>query len=125
MMLFFGILFLIGGIGNAVKALNGSINQKPMPFFVMTVIGAALFIGGLSSSGSSAPSGTSVQGSKTHHLSKFRIGNFRWEKGGFGAVMVATFAIYNDNEFAVKDVEVTCVHSTPGGTLIDRNTRTA
>jgi hypothetical protein len=38
--------------------------------------------------------------------------------------MVADFLLRNDNPFAVKDLTVTCVHSAPSGTKIDKNTRT-
>jgi hypothetical protein len=57
-------------------------------------------------------------------LKNIRIGGFRWERGGFGSVMLATFTVYNDNAFPIKDVEITCVHTTSSGTTIDRNTRT-
>ena len=38
--------------------------------------------------------------------------------------MVATFVIYNDNKFPVKDLVVTCTHTANSGTVIDSNTRT-
>lgn len=62
--------------------------------------------------------------SNSEALKSIRLGGLRWEKSGFGTVMVATFTVYNDNPFPIKDVEVTCVHSTNSGTVIDRNTRT-
>lgn len=62
--------------------------------------------------------------SRSGALKNFRIDGFRWEKGGFGSVMIATFVIYNDNDFSVKDITVTCVHKTKSDTVIDRNSRT-
>jgi len=48
---------------------------------------------------------------------------YSWGKDGFGTVMVANFAITNRNSFAVHDLEITCKHYAPSGTLIDSNTR--
>lgn len=62
--------------------------------------------------------------SKSETLHNLRIGGFRWEKDGFGSIMKATFVIYNDNRFPVKDVTVTCTHTANSGSKIDRNTRT-
>jgi hypothetical protein len=33
----------------------------------------------------------------------------------FWAVMLATFTIYNDKPFPIKDLQITCVHSTKSG----------
>jgi uncharacterized membrane protein (Fun14 family) len=49
---------------------------------------------------------------------------FTWRKGGFGSVMFASFDFTNNNNFAVKDITVTCNHSADSGTRIDSNTRT-
>jgi len=50
--------------------------------------------------------------------------DFTWSKEGFGNIMEANFTIQNDGPTAIKDIEITCVHSAPSGTVIDRNTRT-
>ena len=62
--------------------------------------------------------------SKADALKAIRIDGFRWEKDGFGSVMKATFTLYNDNRFGIKDVVVTCTHAANSGTIIDSNTRT-
>jgi hypothetical protein len=62
--------------------------------------------------------------SRSEALQNIAVRGFRWEKSGFGAVMMATFVIYNNNNFPIKDVEVTCVHAANSGTKIDSNTRT-
>ncbi len=49
---------------------------------------------------------------------------FTWRKDGFGNIMMADFMIVNVNDFPVKDITITCVHTAPSGTVIDRNTRT-
>ena len=48
---------------------------------------------------------------------------FNWRKVGLG-LMEADFTIRNYNSVPVKDLEITCTHSAPSGTVIDRNTRT-
>jgi hypothetical protein len=62
--------------------------------------------------------------SRTEALKRLTVDGFSWEKSGFGSVMMATFVIDNNNKFAVKDIEVTCIHFANSGTMIDRNTRT-
>lgn len=62
--------------------------------------------------------------SRSQKLANININALRWSKDGFGTVMMATFRIDNDNPVAIKDVELTCVHSTKSGTVIDKNTRT-
>lgn len=49
---------------------------------------------------------------------------WNWSKEGFDNIMIATFTIKNNANFDIKDAEITCIHSTPSGTQIDRNTRT-
>ena len=50
--------------------------------------------------------------------------SFEWQKGGFGSVMLADFTVRNKNDFPVKDITITCIHSGNSGTEIDRNTKT-
>jgi len=50
--------------------------------------------------------------------------NFTWSKEGFDNIMQANFTVKNDGPDAVKDIEITCVHTAPSGTVIDKNTRT-
>jgi hypothetical protein len=44
--------------------------------------------------------------------------DFAWRKGGFETVMIATFTIKNDNDFAIKDMYVGCVLSARSGTTL-------
>jgi hypothetical protein len=62
--------------------------------------------------------------SKSQMLANFRIRSFSWQKEGFGAIMMATFVLHNDNPMPVKDIEVTCSSSGPSGSIIDTNSRT-
>ena len=52
----------------------------------------------------------------------FKIADFKWSARF--SIMTATFTFQNDNEIAVKDVEVRCDHTAPSGTPIDSNSRT-
>lgn len=49
---------------------------------------------------------------------------FTWTKAGFENIMHANFTIKNAGPRAIKDIEITCVHSAASGTVIDKNTRT-
>lgn len=49
---------------------------------------------------------------------------FDWGKASDGMVMLANFTFKNNNDFAVKDLTVTCNHHANSGTVIDSNTRT-
>lgn len=49
---------------------------------------------------------------------KVNLTNFDWRKGGFGTVMIATFTISNENDFAIKDLYVACELTAPSGTKI-------
>jgi hypothetical protein len=48
----------------------------------------------------------------------------KWQKSGFGNVMIADFTVHNPTQLRFKDFEVTCTHRAPSGTKIDSNTRT-
>lgn len=45
--------------------------------------------------------------------------DFQWRKGAFDTVMEAKFTITNPTEYAIRDIEITCVHFAPSGTRID------
>jgi hypothetical protein len=62
--------------------------------------------------------------SKSDALKSLRVGGLSWDRSSFGTVLVATFVVYNDNRFPVKDVEVTCAHAANSGTVVDSNVRT-
>ena len=61
---------------------------------------------------------------KSEAMHNIRIDGFRWDKSGFGSIMIATFVIHNDNKFPVKDLVVKCTHTANSGTVVDSNTRT-
>ena len=47
------------------------------------------------------------------------LSNFRWSKGGFGTVMLASFTIKNELPFDVRDIGVLCTLSGSSGSMID------
>lgn len=49
---------------------------------------------------------------------------YEWGKAADGLVMLADFTFRNNNDFAVKDLTITCNHYASSGTLVDSNTRT-
>jgi hypothetical protein len=57
-------------------------------------------------------------------LQNVHLVNFSWSTGGFENIMMANFLIRNNNDFAIKDITVKCVHAGKSGTTIDSNTRT-
>lgn len=71
-----------------------------------------------------ASSSTPSYAAPTNGLSRISVGGLRWGKGITGSIMEASFSITNQNNYAVKDLVVTCVHTANSGTVIDSNTRT-
>ncbi|MDT8426086.1 MAG: zinc ribbon domain-containing protein [Methyloprofundus sp.] len=49
--------------------------------------------------------------------------DFSWGKEGFGSIMIANFAIVNNSEYDIKDIEIMCAHYAKSGTKIDSNER--
>jgi hypothetical protein len=52
------------------------------------------------------------------------IADWSWQRGGFDTVMIADFLFTNNSPWAIKDVQILCVHSSSSGTVIDKNRRT-
>ena len=71
---------------------------------------------------SSTPAPT--ESPKEEALRQVEIVKWSWSKGGFDNIMMASFRVKNGYSRPVKDLEITCVHSAPSGTIIDRNVRT-
>jgi hypothetical protein len=95
---------------------------------VLAVIGA--IVGGNSGNSSSSNSpavstpSTPAPPREDEAAKHVEITKWSWRKGGFDNIMFATFTFKNNNDFAVKDITVQCVHSAASGTTIDDNTRT-
>ena len=62
--------------------------------------------------------------SRSDALKHVSLSSLKWQKGGLGMTMTASFVISNNNRFAVKDLEIRCNNSAASGTQMDSNART-
>jgi hypothetical protein len=72
---------------------------------------------------SAVPEGPTMaaQASATAELDRMRISSQSWRRGGLGSKALVSFTLRNDNEYAVKDVEIVCTFNRRDGThLTDR-----
>jgi hypothetical protein len=54
-------------------------------------------------------------------LGRMRISSQTWRRGGLGSRALVTFTLRNDNDYAVKDLELACAFTRRDGThLTDR-----
>ncbi|MGL9617004.1 hypothetical protein QRQ56_03300 [Bradyrhizobium sp. U531] len=78
-----------------------------------------------------APSGDAVavpspvseaQAPAMAELGRLRISSQTWRRGGLGSKALVTFTLRNDNDYAVKDVEIVCAFARRDGShLTDRS----
>ncbi|AWM04744.1 hypothetical protein [Bradyrhizobium amphicarpaeae] len=55
-------------------------------------------------------------------LGRLRISSQTWRRGGLGSKALLTFTLRNDNDYAVKDVEIVCAFARRDGShLTDRS----
>ncbi|MDH2406311.1 hypothetical protein QCM77_41520 [Bradyrhizobium sp. SSUT18] len=55
-------------------------------------------------------------------LGRIRISSQTWRRGGLGSKALVTFTLRNDNDYAVKDVEIVCAFARRDGShLTDRS----
>lgn len=55
-------------------------------------------------------------------LDRLRISSQTWRRGGLGSKALVTFTLRNDNDYAVKDIEITCAFTRRDGShLTDRS----
>ena len=55
-------------------------------------------------------------------LDRMRISSQTWRRGGLGSKALVTFTVRNDNDYAVKDVEIVCAFARRDGShLTDRS----
>jgi hypothetical protein len=74
-------------------------------------------------SGDAAPTPASeAQARATAELDRLRISSQTWRRGGLGSKALVTFTLRNDNDYAVKDVEIVCAFARRDGShLTDRS----
>ena len=67
-----------------------------------------------------APSATAAP--EPAGLDRLKISSQTWRRGGLGAKALVTFTVRNDNDYAVKDVEIACAFARRDGShLTDRS----
>lgn len=69
----------------------------------------------------SSSTSTTNKSPKEAALDAVKIKDMRWTTGGFGTIMLLSLTLQNDGERPIKDVQLTCKHSSNSGTQIDRN----
>ncbi len=68
-----------------------------------------------------APAPTAAQTPVAAELDHLRISSQTWRRGGLGSRALVTFTLRNDNDYAVKDVEILCSFTRSDGShLTDR-----
>jgi len=74
-------------------------------------------------SGDAAPTPASeAQARTTAELDRLRISSQTWRRGGLGSKALVTFTLRNDNDYAVKDMEIVCAFARRDGShLTDRS----
>src|SRR5436190_1406651 len=93
----------------------------------LAVVGAAVgVVAWVTSSQQTDPPVRSIPSADTQRIelpdppkTRVSLKTFRWKKGGFDSVMIASFTIQNNNEYAVKDIDVGCRLLANSGTEID------
>jgi hypothetical protein len=67
-----------------------------------------------------APSATAT--AEAAGLDRLKISSQTWRRGGLGSKALVTFPVRNDNDYAVKDVEIVCAFTRRDGShLTDRS----
>jgi len=56
-------------------------------------------------------------------LDKLRISSQTWRRGGLGSNALITFTIRNNNDYAVKDIEIACAFARGDGSHLTDRTR--
>jgi hypothetical protein len=63
-----------------------------------------------------------AQAPTTAELDRLKISSQTWRRGGLGSKALVTFTVRNDNDYAVKDVEIVCAFARRDGShLTDRS----
>lgn len=59
----------------------------------------------------------------TAELDRLRISSQTWRRGGLGSKALVTFTLRNDNDYAVKDVEIVCAFTRRDGSHLTNRSR--
>ena len=65
---------------------------------------------------------TQAQAPASAELDRLKISSQTWRRGGLGSKALVTFTLRNDNDYAVKDLEIVCAFARRDGShLTDRS----
>ncbi|MBB4371550.1 hypothetical protein GGD63_004348 [Bradyrhizobium sp. cir1] len=64
-----------------------------------------------------------VPASAAAELDRLRISSQTWRRGGLGSKALVTFTLRNDNDYAVRDVEIICAFVRRDGTPLTARSR--
>lgn len=64
-----------------------------------------------------------AQGSAAAELGRLRISSQTWRRGGLGSKALVTFTLRNDNDYAVRDVEIVCAFTRRDGSRLTERSR--
>jgi hypothetical protein len=64
-----------------------------------------------------------VPASAAAELDRLRISSQTWRRGGLGSKALVTFTLRNDNDYAVRDVEISCAFVRRDGTPLTARSR--
>lgn len=68
------------------------------------------------------PTAPEVPTAEAAGLDRLKISSQTWRRGGLGSKALVTFTVRNDNDYAVKDVEIVCAFTRRDGShLTDRS----
>ncbi|TYO67831.1 hypothetical protein FXV83_03425 [Bradyrhizobium hipponense] len=56
-------------------------------------------------------------------LDRLRISSQTWRRGGLGSKALVTFTLRNDNDYAIRDVEIVCAFTRRDGSRLTERTR--
>ena len=69
------------------------------------------------------PPASQAQAPARAELSRLRISSQTWRRGGLGSKALVTFTLRNDNDYAVKDIEIVCAFTRHDGTHLTNRSR--
>lgn len=70
-----------------------------------------------------APPASEAQGPAAAELGRLRISSQTWRRGGLGSKVLVTFTLRNDNDYAVRDIEIVCAFMRRDGSHLTQRSR--
>ncbi|MBR0716036.1 hypothetical protein [Bradyrhizobium liaoningense] len=113
LVLLFALMLLGLGAWLFLPASNGRVaGTKPPAANLASLQGEA---------SEAATIGLATSSTDAAELQRLRISSQTWRRGGLGSKALVTFTLRNDNDYAVRDVEISCAFNRRDGShLTDR-----